>query len=110
MKCLAFRATLWRPSGIRYLVQNTRRGLADASQPLLSGKPVGAFRGGLFGFLLGSFTTSAGVYYYVLEDYKISNQLLNDDINTLQTSIQRVHKYIQSLEQKLLELEKKCNV
>ncbi|KAI6250003.1 hypothetical protein HI914_01525 [Erysiphe necator] len=102
MKCLAFRATLWRPSGIRNLVQNTRRGLADASQPLLSGKPVGAFRGG--------FTTSAGVYYYVLEDYKISNQLLNDDINTLQTSIQRVHKYIQSLEQKLLELEKKCNV
>lgn len=34
----------------------------------------------LFGFLLGSTITGAGVYYYVLEEYKVSNELLTEDI------------------------------
>ena len=34
----------------------------------------------IFGFLLGSTLTGAGVYYYVLEEYKVSNELLNEDI------------------------------
>lgn len=110
LKPVALRATVWRPSSMMKLVKTPSRGLAEISQPLSSNKPVGAFRGGFFGFLLGSFVTSATVYYYVLEDYKISNELLTDDINTLQTSVQRVHKYVQSLEQKILELDRKCNV
>jgi hypothetical protein len=34
----------------------------------------------LFGFLLGSTLTGAGVYYYVLDEYKISNEVLTEDI------------------------------
>lgn len=34
----------------------------------------------LFGFLLGSTVAGAGVYYYVLEEYKVSNELLTEDI------------------------------
>lgn len=34
----------------------------------------------LFGFLLGSTLTGAGVYYYVLEEYKVSNHYLSEDI------------------------------
>lgn len=34
----------------------------------------------LFGFLFGSTLTGAGVYYYVLEEYKISNEVLTEDI------------------------------
>jgi hypothetical protein len=34
----------------------------------------------IFGFLLGSTLTGAGVYYYVLEEYKVSNELLTNDI------------------------------
>ncbi|RFU36057.1 hypothetical protein B7463_g259, partial [Scytalidium lignicola] len=81
--------------------------LADAAASLPARKPVGAFRGGLFGFLLGSTLAGAGVYYYVLEEYKVSNELLTEDIYSLQASVQRVHTYVTSLEDRLAELEKK---
>ena len=34
----------------------------------------------LFGFLAGSVLTGAGVFYYGLEEYKVSNELLTEDI------------------------------
>ncbi|KAL7628850.1 hypothetical protein AAE478_000365 [Parahypoxylon ruwenzoriense] len=44
----------------------TARTLTDATTPLPARKPVGAFRGGLFGFLLGATLAGGGVYGYVL--------------------------------------------
>lgn len=73
--------------------------------PLPTKKPVGAFRGGyvsgsfkflprnfdreslvltlcrVFGFLCGTVAASASVYYYVLGNYRISNEMLNQDIS-----------------------------
>ncbi|TVY78163.1 hypothetical protein LSUE1_G004499 [Lachnellula suecica] len=87
------------------------RSLADVATPLPVRKPVGAFRGGLFGFLLGSTLAGGGVYYYILEEYKVSNELLTEDIyvflQSLQASVQRVHAYVQTLEEKLAELDRK---
>ena len=37
-------------------------------------------RPSLLGFFLGSTLSGAGVYYYVLEEYKVSNELLTTDI------------------------------
>ncbi|CCF44925.1 hypothetical protein CH063_14172, partial [Colletotrichum higginsianum] len=55
--------------------------LRDAvAAPLPARKPVGAFRGGLFGFFLGSSLAGAGVYSYLLQEYKTSNELLTEDI------------------------------
>lgn len=34
----------------------------------------------LFGFLLGATTAGAGMYYYVIDEYRISNELLTEDI------------------------------
>lgn len=34
----------------------------------------------IFGFLAGSVTAGAGMYYYVMEEYKVANQLLSEDI------------------------------
>ena len=34
----------------------------------------------LFGFLLGSTLAGATVYYYILEEYKVSNEMLTEDI------------------------------
>ncbi|PMD17962.1 hypothetical protein NA56DRAFT_630783 [Hyaloscypha hepaticicola] len=87
--------------------QTSSRRLADAVAPLPVRKPVGAFRGGLFGFLLGSTLAGTGVYYYILEEYKVSNELLTEDIYSLQASVQRVHTYVQTLEEKIDELNKK---
>ncbi|KAI0482723.1 hypothetical protein GGR56DRAFT_204393 [Xylariaceae sp. FL0804] len=59
----------------------TTRKLADAvAVPVPVRKPVGAFRGGLFGFLLGTTLAGSGVYGYTLREYKASNELLTEDI------------------------------
>jgi hypothetical protein len=34
----------------------------------------------LFGFLLGATSSGAGMYYYVIDEYRVSNQLLTEDI------------------------------
>jgi len=70
-------------------------------------KPVGAFRGGLFGFLLGSTLAGAAVYYYILEEYKVSNEMLTEDIYALQAATQRIHTYVSDLETKVDTLQKK---
>ncbi len=61
----------------------------------------------MFGFLLGSTLAGAGVYYYILEEYKVSNELLTEDIYALQTAVQRIHEHVQSLEAKYDEAEKR---
>ncbi|MCJ1326626.1 hypothetical protein MMC10_003291 [Thelotrema lepadinum] len=43
-------------------------------------RPVGAFRGGLFGFLLGSSVAAYSTYYWVLEEYRVANEMLTEDI------------------------------
>lgn len=75
--------------------------------PVAVKKPVGAFRGGLFGFLLGSTLAGASVYYYILEEYKVSNELLTEDIYALQAAVQRIHSYVSELESKVAASEKK---
>ena len=82
--------------------------LETSSAALPLRKPVGAFRGGyvprllvscmtasllrvltnpcsvslyrLFGFLLGTTLAGAGTYYYILDEYRVSNELLTEDI------------------------------
>lgn len=34
----------------------------------------------IFGFLFGSVATGAGMYYYVMDEYRASNELLTEDI------------------------------
>ncbi|CAM1507243.1 Fc.00g068840.m01.CDS01 [Cosmosporella sp. VM-42] len=76
------------------------RRMADAA-PLPARKPMGAFRGGLFGFLLGSFLSGGAAYSYLLKEYKAANDLLTEDIYTLQASVTRLGNYVQGLEEKI---------
>lgn len=55
------------------------RRMADAA-PLPPRKPMGAFRGGLFGFLSGCALSGGTIYSYLLREYKASNDLLTEDI------------------------------
>ncbi|KAF7712840.1 Uncharacterized protein PECH_000666 [Penicillium ucsense] len=75
--------------------------------PLPARKPVGAFRGGLFGFLTGAVVAGASVYYYVLGDYRVSNEMLNDDILALQHATVKLQSYIIELEDRVDHLKKK---
>ncbi|KAI9781149.1 MAG: hypothetical protein M1839_006257 [Geoglossum umbratile] len=74
---------------------------APAAAAPVAKKPVGGFRGGIFGFLLGATLTGGTLYYTILADYKASNELLTEDICTLQSAVQRIEKYVQSLEAKV---------
>ncbi|CAL8578991.1 hypothetical protein XPA_004755 [Xanthoria parietina] len=81
--------------------------LETSSAALPLRKPVGAFRGGLFGFLLGTTLASAGTYYYILDEYRVSNELLTEDIYALQAAVHNVHNYVSSLEEKMDANQKK---
>ena len=59
--------------------------------------------GRLFGFLLGTATAGAGMYYYVIDEYRVSNQLLTEDIYALQSAVQRIEGYVRTLEEKVGE-------
>ncbi|KAI3329006.1 hypothetical protein HD806DRAFT_269550 [Xylariaceae sp. AK1471] len=87
----------------------TSRNLNDAAATaaLPVRKPVGAFRGGLFGFLLGTTLAGGGVYGYTLRDYKASNELLTEDIYALQAACQRLNAYVEALEEKMDAAERK---
>ncbi|KAK2794843.1 hypothetical protein FQN50_009853 [Emmonsiellopsis sp. PD_5] len=67
-----------RPLSTSSRLLNTADAAAAAAFP--AQKPVGAFRGGLFGFLFGSAAAGTAVYYYILEEYRVSNEMLTEDI------------------------------
>jgi hypothetical protein len=55
----------------------------------------------LFGFLLGAVGSGAGMYYYVIDEYRVSNELLTEDIYALQAAVQRIEGYVRTLEEKV---------
>ncbi|KAJ5928847.1 hypothetical protein N7466_007803 [Penicillium verhagenii] len=75
--------------------------------PLPASKPVGAFRGGVFGFLSGAVVAGASVYYYILGDYRVANEMLTDDIAALQSATLKLQSYTNELESKVNQLHKK---
>jgi len=81
----------------RTLRQSTPSGPSTA--PPARKKPIGAFRGGIFGFLLGSIVTGAASYLYIYEEYKVANDLLAEDIDALRTSVQRMDVHLRLLEE-----------
>ena len=50
--------------------------------------------GRLFGFLLGSTLAGAGTYYYILEEYKVSNELLTEDIYVSRDSVDELYERV----------------
>jgi hypothetical protein len=78
----------------------------------------------LFGFLLGATAAAGGMYYYVIDEYRIANELLTEDIyvrapvqarlgprilpclaanseQALQAAVQRIEGYVKTLETKI---------
>ncbi|KAG9004947.1 hypothetical protein FRB94_001985 [Tulasnella sp. JGI-2019a] len=73
----------------------TRQALADApiivdAATVRPKKPIGGFRGGIFGFLLGFSVASAYASYRLLEEYKIASALLQASVEDLQASTDKV--------------------
>lgn len=63
-------------------------------------RKVGSVKGGFVGFLLGITVTGAASYYYLLDQYKIANNVVVADVIALQDSVNKLEKHVKSLEGK----------
>ncbi|KAF8527484.1 hypothetical protein BU17DRAFT_39537 [Hysterangium stoloniferum] len=61
-------------------------------------RPIGGFRGGLFGFLLGFSVASAYASYHLLDEYKLASNTLQASVEELQLSTQKVSAHIRRIE------------
>ncbi|ODV78666.1 uncharacterized protein CANTADRAFT_53506 [Suhomyces tanzawaensis NRRL Y-17324] len=81
--------------------QIAKTGVRGYSTVATSGaRKVGTFRGGFLGFLLGVTVTGAGSYYYLIDEYKVANNVIVADVVALQNSINNLEKHVKSLESK----------
>ncbi|CAG8487116.1 2065_t:CDS:2, partial [Ambispora leptoticha] len=60
--------------------------------------PIGGFRGGLIGFLLGFTLASGAGYVYLLDDYHAASNLLLSSVEELQLSTNKVRDYAKKIE------------
>lgn len=84
----------------RQLLRTSIRSYSTEAATTIRPKKVGAFRGGFIGFLLGVTTTGSLSYYYLLDQYNLSNTVVVSDIIALQNSISNLERHIKTLEEK----------
>ncbi|EKM51885.1 uncharacterized protein PHACADRAFT_262281, partial [Phanerochaete carnosa HHB-10118-sp] len=61
-------------------------------------KPVGAFRGGIVGFLFGFSLASSYAAYHLLDEYKQASAALQASVEELQHSTERITAHIRRIE------------
>ncbi|SGZ46850.1 CIC11C00000003128 [Sungouiella intermedia] len=82
--------------------QTSRQALRSAvrsySTVTAAPKKVGAFRGGLVGFLLGVTVTGGASYYYLLDEYTKANNALLVDLFSLKETVENLETHVKKLE------------
>jgi len=61
-------------------------------------RPVGGFRGGLFGFFLGFSIASGFASYHLLDEYKLASATLERSVAELQESTMKVSQHVRRIE------------
>ncbi|KAL9583108.1 MAG: hypothetical protein Q9212_002902 [Teloschistes hypoglaucus] len=49
----------------------------------------------MFGFLLGTTLAGASSFYYIIDEYRVSNELLTEDIYALQAAVRSIPNYVE---------------
>ncbi|KAF9182593.1 hypothetical protein BGZ51_003648 [Haplosporangium sp. Z 767] len=79
---------------------------AEQTAPVVTYKrPIGGFRGGILGFLIGATAAGGAGYYYLLEEYQTASNLLLNSVEDLQTSTNKVRDYAKKIESVEAELK-----
>ncbi|OBA20277.1 hypothetical protein METBIDRAFT_15720, partial [Metschnikowia bicuspidata var. bicuspidata NRRL YB-4993] len=71
----------------------------STAAPAASTRKVGALRGGFTGFLLGVSATGAASYYYLLDEFTKSNNVILLDLLKLNETVQNLEQHVRTLEQ-----------
>lgn len=79
----------------------------SVSASLPARKPIGTFRGGLFGFLFGTTVTGSVTYFYMLQESKTSGELVMEDLYALNKAITHITDRMTLLEDKVALQEKR---
>jgi len=69
-------------------------------------KPMGAFRGGFFGFLLGSTLAFGTSFTYLRNEWKVRDDILMEDFAGLRATCQRVEARFRVLEDQIAKNKK----
>lgn len=88
------------PLSSRIVSQATRAARSySTGSPVVAPKKVGALRGGFTGFLLGASATGAASYYYLLDEFTKSNNVILLDLLKLNETVQNLEKHVKTLEE-----------
>lgn len=85
------------PRAAKHAVRAVR---SYSTAPISSPKKIGALRGGFTGFLLGALATGAASYYYLLDEFTKSNNVILLDLLKLNETVQNLEKHVRTLEEK----------
>jgi len=94
------------PSSAAVLARRTlssTRVVRDAAAPSAASvpapkKPVGAFRGGIVGFLFGFSLASSFAAYHLLDEYKLASAALQLSVEELKLSTEKVSAHVRRIE------------
>ncbi|RDB17943.1 hypothetical protein Hypma_000905 [Hypsizygus marmoreus] len=99
IRCLSTVRTLSRASQTRALSTSLAvREQANLGTVQVQKKPVGGFRGGIFGFLLGFSIASSFAAYHLLEEYQRASAALQASVDTLQISTEKISAHVRRIE------------
>ncbi|KAF9410753.1 hypothetical protein BGZ94_001539 [Podila epigama] len=111
MQCAAS-STIRLVSRRHFATSAVARSEQAATNPVVNyRRPVGGFRGGILGFLLGATVAGGAGYYHLLEEYQTASNLLLSSVEDLQASTNKVRDYakkIESVEAELKHLRSKA--
>ncbi|KAF9082806.1 hypothetical protein BGX29_006848 [Mortierella sp. GBA35] len=99
--------TTMRIASRRHFSSSAMARAEQASTPVVVNykRPVGGFRGGILGFLIGATAAGGAGYYYLLEEYQTASNLLLSSVEDLQVSTNKVRDYAKKIESVEAELK-----
>ncbi|KAJ7366797.1 hypothetical protein DFH08DRAFT_835506 [Mycena albidolilacea] len=74
------------------------RNEADVGVPATQTKPIGAFRGGIVGFLAGFSLAASVAAYNLLDEYQLASAALQASVEELQLSTEKISSHVRRIE------------
>ncbi|KAF8208879.1 hypothetical protein K438DRAFT_1813053 [Mycena galopus ATCC 62051] len=71
---------------------------ADIGVPATQTKPIGAFRGGLVGFLAGFSLAASIAAYNLLDEYQLASAALQASVEELKLSTEKISSHVRRIE------------
>ncbi|KAJ6512217.1 hypothetical protein C8R47DRAFT_1094137 [Mycena vitilis] len=72
--------------------------IPDLGAPTAQKKPIGAFRGGIVGFLAGFSLAASIAAYNLLDEYKLASVALQASVDELQLSTEKISAHVRRIE------------